>query len=241
MRYHNFGLLRKARKWAFVLHSGQFRKETFKGKRISYSFHPTGVAEYLDASGAEDESIAAGYLHDVFEDTDTTYEEIAQEFGKTITDLVMSVTEPKGKTWQERKEFKINSLRQGSIATKMLGAADHCDNLLSILDVLKQAGLNTPEEFAQSDIWSNFHQPYDKQKWYHQTSCLAIFENVPLDKLPPLFGKLMRLVEQIFGENVILDPEIRRKVRRRNKDWINPYSFEPPRKIKKPRKPSRRA
>lgn len=41
----------------------------------------------------DDEAIlCAGLLHDVIEDTDTTYEEILHEFNKEIADLVMEVT-----------------------------------------------------------------------------------------------------------------------------------------------------
>ena len=40
----------------------------------------------------DEATICAGLLHDVIEDTDTTYEELAHEFNKEIADLVMEVT-----------------------------------------------------------------------------------------------------------------------------------------------------
>lgn len=233
MKYTNFGRIRSARLFAADRHAGQFRKEKSGKHRLPYLVHPTGVAEYLMAMGAEDDLIIAGYLHDLPEDTDVTEEEIIENFGQHVLALVKSVTEPIGKPWQERKDYKITSLREGSLETKMLGAADHCDNLLSLLVALKSENRNTPAEFQQADVWFKFKQPYDRQKWYHQESCKAVFANVPLDKLPPIFGKLMRLVEIIFGEQVITDPKVRRKVRRRQKGRINPYSFKPKKRSKK--------
>lgn len=41
----------------------------------------------------EDENVkAAAYLHDILEDTPTTYEELKKEFGHTVADLVLEVT-----------------------------------------------------------------------------------------------------------------------------------------------------
>lgn len=232
VKYYSFGKIREARLMAADSHAGQFRKEQLSKKRLPYAVHTSGVAEYLMAMGAPEDLVIAGHLHDTLEDTDLTEAEIRENFGQNVLDLVLSVTEPKGQPWQERKEFKIKALRQGNFSTKMLGAADHCDNLLSILEAMYKEGLSTPLEFSRAKVWLNFNQGYAKQKWYHQESCRAIFDNVPNDSLHPLFGKLMRLVEIIFGERIILDRNIRRKVRRRKKDTINPYSV----KLKKKRK-----
>jgi len=234
IRYYNFGRIRRARLLADDAHAGQYRKERLSRNRLSYSVHTTGVAEYLMAMGADENLVIAGHLHNTLEDTNLTEKEILENFGSYVLALVKFVTEPKGKSWQERKEYKINVLKQGSLATKMLGAADHCDNLLSILEAMRKEGLSTPEEFTHSKVWQNFKQAYQQQKWYHQESCKAIFANVPYEDLHPLFGKLMRLVEIIFGEKIISDPKIRRKVQRRKKEWINPYQ---PRKIKRKQKP----
>ncbi|MFA5188107.1 MAG: bifunctional (p)ppGpp synthetase/guanosine-3',5'-bis(diphosphate) 3'-pyrophosphohydrolase [Patescibacteria group bacterium] len=171
-----------------------------------------GLPEYL---------IIAGHLHDTLEDTDLTGKEILKLFGPNVLRLVKAMTEPKYKSWLRRKKYKIRVLRNGDMDLKLLGAADHCDNLLSILEALYREGLSTPEEFAKGKVWANFKQDYKMQKWYHQESCKAIFANVPYDMLHPLFGKYMRIVEKLFGEQVIIDPKIRRKVRRRNKPKKN--------------------
>ncbi|MEG4248644.1 HD domain-containing protein [Microcoleus sp. Pol10D4] len=64
-----------------------------------YSYHLAQVSQVLSEFGyADDEAIAAaGWLHDVLEDTPTTYEMLVSEFGKETADIVWAVTtEPGG-------------------------------------------------------------------------------------------------------------------------------------------------
>ncbi len=47
--------------------------------QVFFDAHPAKVAELLKVVASEDENlIAAGYLHDTIEDTDTTYEELVR-------------------------------------------------------------------------------------------------------------------------------------------------------------------
>lgn len=56
--------------------------------------HPQHVAEILKIVVPYDDNlIAAGFLHDTIEDTNTTYEELLKEFNQDIADLVMEVTQ----------------------------------------------------------------------------------------------------------------------------------------------------
>ena len=56
---------------AYQLHKGQFRKS---GE--PYITHPVAVADLLRELGASASVIAAGFLHDVVEDTDITPEQL---------------------------------------------------------------------------------------------------------------------------------------------------------------------
>lgn len=57
-----------------------------------YINHPIAVAEILRQITDDQNVIAAAYLHDTIEDTDTTYDELVAEFGTDIADLVNEVT-----------------------------------------------------------------------------------------------------------------------------------------------------
>ena len=68
-------------------HEGQFR---FSGE--PYIIHPVSVAIILYNLGMDGESMAAALLHDVVEDTDMTKENIQEEFGEDVANLVEGVT-----------------------------------------------------------------------------------------------------------------------------------------------------
>lgn len=216
-KYYRMSRIRQSRLVAAIAHGDQKRKE----HNVPAIVHTEGTAEELGMSGAPEDLIVAGHLHDTIEDTPLTLREIRKKFGPKVASLVKAVTEPMGKSWEVRKRHKIRALRRGSLDVKVLGAADHCDNLWSIEQALHEEGLTRQSDFPQANVWLNFSKGYEEQKWYHQEACKAIFVNVPYDELHPLFGKLMRLVERIFGEKIIFDPKIRRKVRRRNRDKQN--------------------
>jgi RimJ/RimL family protein N-acetyltransferase len=55
--------------------------------------HAVAVARLLAKAGCSEELIAAGLLHDILEDTGITAEQLREQFGQRIADLVGSVTE----------------------------------------------------------------------------------------------------------------------------------------------------
>lgn len=57
-----------------------------------YIQHPLAVAYLLAEIGMDPDTIAAGLLHDVVEDSDLTLQDLAQEFGPRIAELVDGVT-----------------------------------------------------------------------------------------------------------------------------------------------------
>ncbi|MBD3560728.1 bifunctional (p)ppGpp synthetase/guanosine-3',5'-bis(diphosphate) 3'-pyrophosphohydrolase [Planktothrix sp. FACHB-1355] len=81
------GLICRAFEFAYKLHDGQYRKS---GE--PYICHPVAVAGLLRDLGGSGAMIAAGFLHDVVEDTDVTVEEIEQRFGSEVRRLVEGVT-----------------------------------------------------------------------------------------------------------------------------------------------------
>ena len=89
-RYHpstDISLIEKAFHIADTAHNGQVRKS---GE--PYIIHPLCVAIILADLELDKETIVAGLLHDVVEDTVMTTEEIAQEFSAEVALLVDGVT-----------------------------------------------------------------------------------------------------------------------------------------------------
>lgn len=89
-KYHpsaDISLIEKAYQTAYEAHKGQVRKS---GE--SYIIHPLCVSIILAELELDKETIAAGLLHDVLEDTIMTEDEMRQEFGDEVLLLVDGVT-----------------------------------------------------------------------------------------------------------------------------------------------------
>lgn len=88
--YHpsdDIGLIEKAYNFAIKSHGNQLRKS---GE--PYIIHPLHTAIILADLELDKETIMAGLLHDVIEDTSVTREEMIKEFGEEVTDIVDGVT-----------------------------------------------------------------------------------------------------------------------------------------------------
>ena len=100
--------IEKAYETARKAHEGQFRKS---GE--PYIIHPLCVAIILAELELDKESIIAGLLHDVVEDTVMTSEDVAKEFGDEVALLVDGVTKLTQLNYQHDKiEVQAENLRK---------------------------------------------------------------------------------------------------------------------------------
>lgn len=125
-------LLAKAASFAAEKHKNQRRKDK---EKTPYINHPLTVGEYLIDIGQvyDPVPIIAAYLHDTIEDTDTTYDELRQEFGTTIADIVMELTDDKEQSKLDRKLHVIDHGPHLSNEAKLVKMADMLHNMQSIL------------------------------------------------------------------------------------------------------------
>ena len=78
----------KALEFAAEKHKGQLDDQG----RPYFFAHIVQVHGLLNEVTDDEETLCAGLLHDILEDTDTTYEELIREFNKEIADLVLELT-----------------------------------------------------------------------------------------------------------------------------------------------------
>ncbi len=104
-------LVCRAFQLAYTLHEGQFRKS---GE--PYILHPLAVAELLRDLGGSDAVIAAGFLHDVIEDTAITSEEIEEKFGSEVRQLVDGVTKLSKFNFSSKTEEQAENFRRMFLA-----------------------------------------------------------------------------------------------------------------------------
>jgi len=104
-------LLRRAYVFSGLEHKGQVRRS---GE--PYLVHPLNVASILADLKADDVSIVVGLLHDVLEDTLTTKQAIAQQFGDEVADLVDGLTKIGKFSYVSREEEQAETFRKMLLA-----------------------------------------------------------------------------------------------------------------------------
>src|SRR5215831_1866116 len=104
-------LLRRAYVFSAREHKGQARRS---GE--PYLVHPLNVASILADLKADDMAIVVGLLHDVLEDTLTTKESIAKQFGARVADLVDGLTKISKFSYVSREEEQAETFRKMILA-----------------------------------------------------------------------------------------------------------------------------
>ncbi|MEO5927268.1 MAG: HD domain-containing protein [Patescibacteria group bacterium] len=158
-------LVVRALELAAMWHQGQFRKNP--AEQVPYVVHPAYVGFLLQQAGFDDETIAAGMLHDVLEDCGVTREQIASATSPRVAELVSAVSElPKDVDWEERKAAYRVVLETAPIEALAIAAADHISNIRSIADMAQVNG----------EIWNVFHAK-KAQRLVHEEAVYAIIES----------------------------------------------------------------
>ena len=120
-------IINKAKMLAGKAHEGQFRK--YSG--MPYIVHPIEVATIVQSVDHTDEMIAAALLHDVVEDTDYSFEDIANEVSPKVAELVKGVTDvsnPQDGNRKVRKAIDKDHLAEQNAEVQTIKLADVISN-----------------------------------------------------------------------------------------------------------------
>jgi (p)ppGpp synthase/HD superfamily hydrolase len=124
-------IVEKARAFALARHGDQ------KYGEKPYSDHLQAVCNALrNFANPRNTMLAAAWLHDVLEDTETTREELTAEFGKEVTDLVWAVTGDDKLSRGESTKLTIQKLKAHPRAA-LLKLADRYANVSASLEEKK--------------------------------------------------------------------------------------------------------
>ncbi|MBQ3356916.1 MAG: bifunctional (p)ppGpp synthetase/guanosine-3',5'-bis(diphosphate) 3'-pyrophosphohydrolase [Oscillospiraceae bacterium] len=107
----DMALVDRAVAYAENKHRDQKRKDG-----SPYIIHPLAVAEIVAETGLDTDSILGAILHDCLEDTDSTYDEIARQFGSTVAELVEGVTKLTRVQYSTQEQQQMENLRKMFLA-----------------------------------------------------------------------------------------------------------------------------
>src|SRR5215218_5947757 len=140
-------LLTRAFRFAAKAHAGQQRRS---GEE--FILHPYAVARICAELHLDDETIAAALLHDVVEDTGISLEEVAEEFGDEVAQLVDGVTKLTRVHFQRREQAEAENYRKMILAMAqdpgviLIKLADRLHNLRTIEYLGKQKQVQKARE-----------------------------------------------------------------------------------------------
>ena len=166
-------MLERAIQFATKAHEGQYRKYTHD----PYITHPLAVMEIVKGvPGHTEEMLVAAVLHDVVEDTPVTIEQIFEEFGTKVGELVHYLTDistPEDGNRLKRKRKDAEWYAQGSAQAQTIKVADFIDNTRDIAQndprfwetykMEKLYALDLLQE-ADTDLWHQAHIQI-KENW----------------------------------------------------------------------------
>ena len=147
-------IIEKAKLFAQSAHSGQFYDEE------PYITHLEAVYNELvnfgfDANNGEEQPILiAGWLHDVIENTDTSYTDLKNIFGEEVAEIVYCVTDELGRNRKEKKERTYAKIRSNAKAI-IVKIADRIANVRHSVGSLKNQNFRSMYQKEHLDFVKN--------------------------------------------------------------------------------------
>jgi len=147
------------------------------------------VGMMLKEYGFSEEIVAAGFTHDVIEDTSVTEAELRSALGDTVCDYVMAVSEDVDVPWEERKELYVKAVVAASDGAKAVCIADKIHNAESLLNHYSEQG---------TAVWNVFSKNKVKKIWFEElvyTEVSKVWQHPLLDRYRKAIDQLHTLEE----------------------------------------------
>lgn len=173
-------LTEKALRIAVTAHKDQVRKSDGS----PYIVHPIMVGMLLADQGFAEPVVAAGFVHDVLEDTDMTVQELTQELGSEVATYVTAVSEDTSLQWEARKEQYADNVAAAPEGAKAVCIADKIHNAQSILHDYETKG---------ATVWEVFNRGKEKKLWFEE----LVYEKVSATWQHPLLQQYRDCIDRL--------------------------------------------
>lgn len=180
-------LVCRAFEFAYQLHKGQTR-----ASGEPYIAHPVAVAGLLRSLGGDSAMIAAGFLHDVVEDTEVSADEIEAAFGAEVRHLVEGVTKLSkfnfdSKTEQQAENFRRMFLAMAQdIRVIVVKLADRLHNMRTLEHLRPEKQVRIARETLEIFAPLANRLGIGRFKWELEDLCFKYLEPEAYDELKQL-------------------------------------------------------
>jgi (p)ppGpp synthase/HD superfamily hydrolase len=119
----------------FASRKHQEKRQKVKGTRLPYVVHLSNVAMEIMIAALQTNNfillfaVQVALLHDTIEDTDTTFEELKEEFGKDVANAVLALSKDKKLPKEEQLIDTINRIKKQPKEVWSVKLADRITNL----------------------------------------------------------------------------------------------------------------
>lgn len=176
-------LVKSAEFLAKKKHAGHLRKDG-----STFSKHLEDVVNRLKGLGVIDEEIlSAGWLHEIIEETDVSFDDLYEQFGNRISVIVSSLTEDKTLPRKQREKAYRLQLKEASFDAKLIKLCDISANLSN----LKNYDASKSKKLREL-----------KQKRYHLSIIRKDLMNSDFPKISTLLETINHILRR-YGQRAI--------------------------------------
>ena len=168
-------------------HEGQKRKNL----NVPYFVHLYEVFQILREFTDDETTLLGGILHDTLEDTQTSFQELEQNFGYEVAKIVKFCSEKdKNLPYMQRKMEHAFRMMNAPLRAKLVKCADDISNWKTTLLDLKNG----------ENAWEKFNADKDTVKFNYALSA-ASFADLR-EKYPKMYQTIIGLFNDLFDEHL---------------------------------------
>jgi len=171
------------------------RNQKRRGSDTPYIVHPYGVMVVASQYTNDEDVLIACLLHDIIEDVPDEYttEQMKQQFGDNVLDLVLGVTKDRNITdWKASCDDYLYRLENKAPAeSTIIAVADKIHNIMSMLHDYETAG---------DKIWNMFAADKLSQKWWFEATREVAQKRIPDNKILKAYDEYLSKLITIIDD-----------------------------------------